>query len=120
MLNRSKKIVTEFLVILFLSLFLFTLYKVLNHEKNTEIDHSYFRGLEIKSIITDVAIGRKTEIKIIGINEWIRVGGCKLVLLDKQNAPTDYFLQGDSLIKKSNSNNFLIIRKSEKFNWVIE
>ena len=100
--------------------FLYNAYKVVRYTKDTQIDHTYFKELEVNSIITDVAISRKTEIKILGINEWIRVGGCKLELSKNQNEPTDYFLKGDSIIKKKNSNIFHLIRKSEKYNWVIE
>ena len=120
MINRRKKMLTQLIVVLILIVFLFNAYKVMMHIKNTEIDHTYFRKVEINSIIVDVAISRKTEIKILGIKDWIRVDGCKLVLSENQNEPTDYFLKGDSLIKMSNSNNFLIIRKSEKYNWIIE
>lgn len=110
----------QFVVILILFVFLFTAYKVMRHKKGSEIDHTYFRQLEVNNIITEVAISRKTEIKIQGIKEWIRVGGCKLVLSENQNEPIEYFLKGDSIIKKSNSNNFLLVRKSEKYNWEIE
>lgn len=85
-----------------------------------KLDHSYFKKIKINSVITNVAIGRTLEIKILGINEWIRAGGCKLELSENQIELKESFLEGDSIFKIENSNKFIIIRNSEKFNWTIK
>lgn len=101
-------------------LFLFTLNKVNNYKKETEISHDVLRSLELNTVITDVAIGRQLEIKIYGIMNWVRVGGCRLNLKKNQRAPKEYYLKGDSIVKDANSSLFIIKRGNEEFNWVIE
>jgi len=101
-------------------LFLFSLTKVNNYKKKSEVNHDVLRSLELNTVITDVAIGRQLEIKIYGIRNWIRVGGCKLNLKKNQQDPKEYYLKGDSIVKDANSSLFIIKRGNEKFNWEID
>ncbi len=120
MINRNIKIYTLVLYVIIGFVFLITITNVITFNNDQKIDHSYFIHLGLNSTIKDVAISRKTEIKISGVNGWIRVGGCKLELSKNQGDPKEYFLIGDSIIKERNSNHFLIIRNKEIFSWYIE
>jgi len=80
--------------------FIYNLFKTIKYQSDTKIDHSFFKKIALNSIITNVVIGRKTNVKILRVTEWIRIKGCKLELSQNQKDPKQYFLKGDSIIKK--------------------
>ena len=117
---NKKIIVIITLVCLGGFVFLFNAIKTIKYVRNSQLNNTDLKRMEIHDRIINVAISRKLEIKVKGSNDWLNIGGSRLILCENQKEPKDYFLKGDSISKKVNSDTFIILRKDEKFNWVLD